>query len=106
MSATKTGRTLTPADVTRRYPTFSGRRLEAWQAASRDGVWRYDRLEITGTPWQVVHVPTETEADWYGTLTRAREATANGSALAAVERIQAHERGEHKETRDTRCVRC
>lgn len=106
MSTTKTRRELTPADVTKRFPSFRTGRLEAWQAESRDGVWRYGRLEITGTPWMTVHLPTGTEGDWYGTLTAAREATANGSALAGIERRLAHERGEHKDERDIRCGRC
>jgi hypothetical protein len=108
MTATRTRRLreLTPADVTRRFPSFRSGRMEAWAAESRDGIWRYARLEITGTPWVAVHLPTETEGDWYGTLTAARAATANGAALAYVERVQAHERDEHKAERDIRCVRC
>lgn len=106
MPATRTRRTLTPVDITARFPSFNGGRLETWSAVSRDGAWKYERIEDAGTPWAVVHVPTGIGADWYGTLTAAREATANGAALAAVERTQAHERGEHKETRDTFCVRC
>lgn len=99
-------RTLTPVDITARYPSFRGRRVENWSAVSRDGVWKYERLEISGTPWEVEHVPSGLAGDWYGTLTNARAATADGSALAFVERIQAHERGEHKEQRDSRCGRC
>lgn len=108
-TATKTRkprRELTPADVTQRFRPFNGGRPQAWQAASRDGVWRYDRLEISGTPWMAVHLPTGTEGDWYGTLTSARGATANGSALAYVERVQAHERGEHEAERVPMCGRC
>lgn len=92
-------RTLTPADVTRRYRSFSGGRLEAWEARSRDGAWAYRRIEISGTPWEIEHLPTGTEGGWYGTLTAARAATADGSALAYAERVQAHERGEHKAER-------
>lgn len=106
MSATKTRRELTPADVTARFPSFSGRRVEAWAAESRDGIWKYERIEDAGTPWAVLHVPTGTEGPYYGTLTAAREGTANGSALAYVERIQSHERGEHEAGRDTFCGRC
>lgn len=99
-------RTLTPADVTRRYRSFRAGRLENWAAVSRDGVWKYERSEISGTPWAVIHVPSGIEADWYGTLTAARAATADGSALAAVERIQAHDRGEHAAERVPSCRRC
>lgn len=87
MTATKTRPNLTPADVTKRFPSFRSGRLEAWEAVSRDGVWRYDRLEgVPGTPWLVVHLPTGTEGNWHGTLTAARRATADGSALADIER--------------------
>lgn len=99
-------RTLTPVDVTRRYRSFSSGQMEDWQAVSRDGVWRYDRLEIARTPWMAVHLPTSTEGDWYSSLTTARAATANGSALLFVEAILAHERGEHDAQRDPACVRC
>ena len=105
----KPRRTLTPVDITSRYPGFmrrGGGELENWSAKSRDGVWTYERVEISGTPWAVTHVPTGLEADWYGTLPAARAATADGSALACVERIQAHDRGEHDAQRDPRCRRC
>jgi hypothetical protein len=109
MTATKTRkprRILTPVDITARFPSFRSGRLENWSAKSRDGVWKYERIEDTGTPWSVVHVPSGIEGHWHGTLTAAREATANGSALEYVERIQAHERGEHKAERDVFCGRC
>ena len=63
-------------------------------------------MEDVGTLWDATHLPTGLSGGFYGTLTAAREATANGSALAYVERMQAHERGEHKAERDTRCGRC
>lgn len=99
-------RTLTPVTITSRYPSFSGRRVEAWSATSKDGVWTYERIEDTGTPWEATHVPTGIVSGWYGTLGAARAATADGSALAAVERVQAHDRGEHEAQRDPRCTRC
>jgi hypothetical protein len=99
-------RELTPVDITARFPSFNGRRLETWSAASRDGIWKYERIEDTGTPWAVIHVPTNTEGDWYGSLPKARAATASGEALAYVERVQAHERGEHEAEREPRCSRC
>lgn len=109
MTATKTRRPrreLTPATVTKRFPAFRSGRAEAWEAVSDDGTWCYSRLEISGTPWEVRHLPTGIAARWYGTLTAARAATADGSAVADVERITAHERGEHKATRNPSCVRC
>jgi hypothetical protein len=101
----KPRRTLTPVNITARFPSFNGRRLETWSAASRDGLWTYERIEDTGTPWEATHVPTGISSDWYGTLGAARAATADGSALACVERIQAHERGGHH-GRDPFCRLC
>lgn len=109
MTATKTRkprRVLTPVTITARFPSFNGRRLENWSAISADGTWKYERLEISGTPWSVLHVPSGIESHWYGTLTAAREGTANGNALAYVERIQTHERGEHEDERVPMCGRC
>ena len=106
VKARRPRRTLTPVTVTKRFRSARSGRLEAWQAESRDGVWRYDRIEITGTPWMPVHLPTGIEGRYYGTKDAARAATADGSALAYVERIRAHERGEHKAERDIRCGRC
>jgi hypothetical protein len=102
----KPRRTLTPVTGITRYPSLRSGRLEAWSAVSADGVWKYERLETVGTPWAVIHVPSGIEADWAGTLTAAREMTANGSALACVETIQAHERGEHDAERLPACGRC
>jgi hypothetical protein len=101
----KPRRTLTPVDVTRRFLSRRSGLMEDWQAVSDDGVWRFDRLEVAGSPWMAVYLPTETEGDWYGSLDAAREATADGSALLFVHCIQAHERGEHAQ-RDPQCVRC
>jgi hypothetical protein len=98
-------RTLTPATVTRRFRSFRSGRVENWEARSDDGTWAYARLEITGTPWEARHLPSGTAGPWYGTLPDARAGTADGTALDYVERIRAHERGEHA-TRDIRCGRC
>lgn len=106
----KPRRTLTPADITSRFPGHmrrgGGERLEVWSAASRDGVWKYERMETHGTPWTVVHVPTGLDGAWYGKLDDARAATADGTALAYVERLLAHDRGEHQEQRNPACGRC
>lgn len=109
MTETKTRkprRTLTPVTVTSRYPSFRSGRVENWSAISADGTWKYERQEISGTPWQVEHVPTETIGNWYGSLPAARAATADGSALADIERRLAHERGEHEAERNVFCGRC
>jgi hypothetical protein len=102
----KPRRNLTPATVTKKFPAFRSGRIEAWAAVSDDGVWKYERIEDTGTLWSVIHVPTGIEADCCGTLTAAREMTANGTALASVERQEAHLRGEHDAKRDSWCGKC
>ena len=75
-------RVLTPVTITARYPTHSAGRTQA--AVSDDGLWKYDRIEITGTPWDTVYVPTG-ESAWFSSLPKARAATADGSALAQIE---------------------
>lgn len=106
VKARRPRRTLTPADVTARFRSFNGGRIEVWSAKSRDGVWAYERIEDTGTLWDAAHLPTGLSGGLYGTLSAARAATFDGSALAYVERVRAHERGEHKAGRDPRCGRC
>jgi len=102
----KPRRTLTPVTVTSSYPSFRAGRVEAWSAVSDDGVWKYERLEEPRTPWSISHVPSGVEVGtWAGTLSEAREMTANGSALADVELQLAHQRGEHAD-RDPGCVKC
>ncbi len=99
-------RILTPVTITSRFPNFRGGRVEAWSAVSTDGVWTYERIEDTGSPWEATHVPTGIRTDWYGTLGAARAATASGEATACVERQQAHQRGELKAVRVPSCRRC
>ena len=74
---------LTPVTVTRHRNLRNGRQ-EIWEAVSTDGVWAYRRTEEAGTPWEVQHVPT---GRWllYGSLPKARRATADGSALAELD---------------------
>ena len=62
---------------------FGGRtRRECWSARSLAGIWGYERCEGGGTMWFLIHLPT----GWvitggYGTLTDARTAVADASAL-------------------------
>lgn len=102
----KPRRTLTPVTGITRYPSLRSGRPEAWSAVSADGVWKFERLEEVRTPWSILHVPSGIEVgSWAGTLSEAREMTANGSALADVELQMAHRRGEHVQ-RDPGCVMC
>lgn len=80
-------RDLTPVTVTEQYPSLRTGKVEVWAAVSKDGIWKYDRLEDTGTPWIVTHVPTGRQA-WYPSLPKARKATADGTALAYLDSRQ------------------
>ena len=103
----KPRRTLTPVTVTARFPGIRSGRLEDWSAVSDDGAWAYERLEMSGSPWSILHKPSGIEVGtWAGTLSEAREMTANGSALADVELQTAHQRGEHDGRRSPACVKC
>ena len=103
VKARRPRRTLTPVTVTKRFRSFRSGRLETGKAAPVTACG-YDRMEISGTPWDASHLPAGIAGGLYGTLSAARAATADGSALAYVERIQAHERGEHKAERDIRAA--
>lgn len=97
-------RVLTPVKTTAKYPSFRSGRVEAWAAISADGQWKYDRIEDTGTPWEVTHLPTgKPVPTWYSSLPNARAATADGSARNLMVRECKHpddERG-HKTERGT-----
>jgi hypothetical protein len=84
--------TLAPVDKTR---ILRGRRgLETWGAQTKDGTWGMDRLEDTGTTWQVVHRATKTVvADFLGSLRQCRAYVGSGEAQEDLERIRAHEGG-------------
>ncbi len=79
---------------------------ECWQAETTDGVWVFGREDSPGTPWLVIHKATGEMVHLTGTLRACRVYVATGAADEALGRIQAHERGEHGKTRDSRCSRC
>lgn len=90
-----TSRTLTPVIVTERHPSSRNpSRLEIWAAVSaelgQDGkpLWQYRRLELPGTPWELRRNGREAFT-WRGSLTSARAATADGSALREIDRLEA-----------------
>jgi hypothetical protein len=97
---------LAPIEKTSFYPAFRSGRRECWSARTKDGAWLMERLEISGTPWSLVHAATKTDMGWFGTLRACRAAVASGQAQVALERIQAHERGDHASEREPLCVRC
>jgi hypothetical protein len=52
----------------------SGRtRRECWSATTRDGLWGFDRIEVPGTPWEVVYLPLRAPVGLTGTLRAARQ---------------------------------
>lgn len=62
-------------------------RKECWAADTVDGIWHFERVEDVGTPWIVVHIPTNTEiAMYYNTLKSARTAVARGWTQKEVDR--------------------
>jgi hypothetical protein len=85
VTTTRTRRDLTPVDITEKHPAIRTGKVQAWAAESDDGTWAYRRLELPGTPWEVEHLPTGTDCGWFSSLPKARAATADGSALEAVE---------------------
>jgi hypothetical protein len=80
---------------------------QCWGAETPDGEWGMDRLEDTGTTWQVVHKPTKTlVADFLGSLRQCRAYVGSGEAAEDLVRLLAHQRGEHKTGRDKACPAC
>jgi hypothetical protein len=85
---------------------------ECWAAETTDGLWDFEREDSPGTPWLVYHLPSCRDGSYAmpvhltGTLRACREYVAAGHAQASLERLQAHERGEHNAARDSWCGRC
>ena len=78
---------LTPVRITERRPNFRSKRIEIWAAESLDGLWKFDRTEEKRTPWMV----RRTGYDGFvltGSLLSGQKITANGYALAELERQQ------------------
>ena len=82
------------------------------EAQTGDGLWAFEREDSPGTPWLVYHLPSCRDGSYAmpvhltGTLRACREYVAAGHAQASLERLQAHERGEHNAARDSWCGRC
>lgn len=110
MTNAKTAVPLAEIKQTRMLPrrTRSGQTgLECWAARTTDGIWKFERQETAGTPWAVIHAATGTVVDWYvGTLDDCRAYVASGAAEEDLERLQAHDRGEHEDQRDKECPKC
>ena len=97
---------LAPVEKTLFLPTRGGGR-QCWAARTTDKDWGMNREDEAGTPWSVTHLPTGIVVDRYvPSLTDCRAYVASGQALADLEFIQAHERGEHEAERNTSCVKC
>lgn len=52
-------------------------RRECWSAETVDGLWAFDRLEMSGTPWSIMFLPLRVEVGWAGTLKAARKIAAS-----------------------------
>jgi len=66
-----------------------------WGAETTDGEWGMDRLEDTGTTWEVTHKPTrKVVADFLGSLHQCRAYVGSGDAQDALERLRAHDGSE------------
>lgn len=78
---------------------------EVVKAVTADSEWLFERAE-DGT-WNAGHLPTETVVKaGLRTLRACRVYAGSGKAATDLERIQAHERGEHDAQRDKACARC
>ena len=68
------GQPMVPIDKTTevRYGNFNRPGAELWKVASADGVWVFERIEITGTPWDVYHVESGRCVGMFGTISAAR----------------------------------
>lgn len=80
-----TRQTLVKVETTKARAFRSGRR-EVWAAVTVDGEWAFHRLEMTGTPWTVTHVPSMSEVAWLGTLKACRQYVTQGLAAADLEK--------------------
>jgi hypothetical protein len=79
---------------------------ECWGAETLDGIWAFEREESPGTPWLICHRESGIVAGQCSALRGCRAFVAAGHAEAALERLQAHDRGDHAAARDSWCVRC
>lgn len=105
---------LVPVVKTQFYPriTRSGlTRPECWEARTEDDLWQFEREDSPGTPWLVYSLPRIADDSYalpvavLSSLRACRACVASGQAQADLDRLLAHERGEHAE-RDPSCRRC
>lgn len=70
-----------PAGRTHKATTLTRtgkRRQETW--SERIAPWTIQRLEMTGTPWTVIHDTGIESPDWFTTRSRAHEWIESGAA--------------------------
>lgn len=62
------------------YQTFVGAktRRECWAAETTDGKWWIERVEVPGSPWQVIRNADRAYGHLHGTLRAARQSIAAG----------------------------
>lgn len=80
--------------------------LECWRAVTLCGEYEFSRLDIPGTPWEPVHLPTMTILSWQSSLRSCRSYVGSGEAAADLERRLAHARGDHDGQRLPMCGAC
>jgi hypothetical protein len=84
---------------------------ECWGAQTADGIWDLTREDDVDTNWLTYHRPSvadgtcERPVGLHANLRACRAYIASGQAQAALDRMKAHQRGEHVE-RDSWCVMC
>lgn len=67
---------LTPFKVTERSRSTRSGRMETWEAESRDGDWRYERVDDERTSWRIVYTPTGQSVSGFDSLKAALGTTA------------------------------
>lgn len=78
---------------------------ERVKAVTADGEWLFARA-ADGT-WSAGHLPTKTELKaGLRDLAAARRYAGTGKARADLERVQAHQRGDHENEESASCPRC
>jgi len=72
-----------------------------------DGKWLMTREEDDASTWVVAHLPErKIIADCLGSLGQCQAYIGSGQAAEDLERVLAHERGEHEGAQGNGCPRC
>lgn len=80
------------------------KRKKAWQARTEDGEYEFYRNETRRESWAPFHASTRTELRWQPSLDDCATYVQSGRAAEDLDRVLAHQRGEHANARDPRCL--